>query len=355
MINLCEPYLTGNEWQYVEDCLDTRMLAIGRYIELFEEAIAIYTEAEYAVATSSGTAALHISLLVCGIKPSDLVMIPDLTFVATSNAVKYVNAHALLIDVDDNWQMDLDLLEQEVKRYKPKAVIIVHLLGSMCDMQRLLSICNKHSVKLIEDAAGALGSFQGKDVGSFKHAGTIGDVGCISFNGNKIITAGNGGMIITNDKELANKVRHLINQAKGKDFYHDEVGYNYRISNIHAAIGLAQFENLSAVLLKKRKIFELYDKLLEGIKKPAFNGNNWQYAITVKNRDSLINRLANAHIQASPVWQPLHTLPMYEMHASLKNSKKISDSSLFLPSHPNLKDSEIEHICKTVNDFDNKV
>lgn len=242
MIPLSVPNLNGNEWKYIKECLDTNWVSsVGSYVDKFEKSLVDFTGAKYAVSTVNGSAALHISMLLAGVQQNDYVIIPNVTFIASANTVTYLKASPILIDIDvDTWQMDLNLLEEflsketEVKNnachYKKNNRIIrcimpVHVLGNMCDMDKLIDIAGRFCLTIVEDATESLGSYYKE-----KHSGTFGLFGCISFNGNKIITTGGGGMILTNDETLAKKAKHLTTQAKSDSFeyLHDEIGYNYR-------------------------------------------------------------------------------------------------------------------------------
>jgi perosamine synthetase len=261
MIPLSVPNLAGNEWKYIKECLDTNWVSsVGSYVDRFELLLAEFTGAQYAVATSSGTTALHLSLLLAGVQPGDRVLVPNLTFVASANAVRHAGAEPIFVDVDaGTWQMDLDLVENylgsEQNRARVSAIMPVHVLGNMVDMKRLLALAARYELPVIEDATESLGTTLGGSA-----AGTFGLVGCLSFNGNKIITTGGGGMILTNDQSLAQRAKHLSTQAKADpiEFYHDEVGYNYRLVNVLAAMGVAQMEQLPGFLARKAEISAFY-------------------------------------------------------------------------------------------------
>ncbi|MEO1715323.1 MAG: LegC family aminotransferase, partial [Bacteroidota bacterium] len=279
MILLSGPNIAGNEWKYVKDCLDTGWVSsVGAYVSQFENMVAEFAGAKYGVATSSGTTALHISMILEGIGQGDYVIVPNVTFVASINSIKYTGADPVLMDVDPNsWQMDLDLLEKFLTEEcspgedglvytkngrRVKAIMPVHVLGNICDMDRLLRLAEQFGLTIIEDSTEALGSYY-----KGKHAGSFGKFGCFSFNGNKIITCGGGGVIVTDDEELAQKAKHLTTQAKADSFeyYHDEVGFNYRLVNVSAAIGVAQMEQLPGFIERKQEIAKHYMEELGGI------------------------------------------------------------------------------------------
>ncbi|MBS1927952.1 MAG: aminotransferase class I/II-fold pyridoxal phosphate-dependent enzyme, partial [Bacteroidetes bacterium] len=258
MVLLSGPNICGNEWKYVKDCLDTGWVSsVGSYVDQFEKMTAAFAGTKYAVATSSGTTALHISLILQGIGPGDYVIAPNITFIATCNSIKYTGAEPILIDTDpDTWQMDLSLLETflhdetELKNgatvlkrdgKRIAAIMPVHVLGNIGDMDKLMQLAKNYHLIVIEDSTEALGSYY-----RGRHSGSIGLLGTFSYNGNKIITTGGGGMIVTNDEALAKRAKHLTTQAKSDSFeyIHDEIGYNYRLVNVAAAMGVAQMEQL---------------------------------------------------------------------------------------------------------------
>ena len=247
-IPLSVPYLNGNEWDYIKECLDTNWVSsAGKFVDRFEGELAEYVGSDYAVATVNGTAAIHIALKLLGVDEGDKVLVPALTFIASVNPINYCNAEPVFLDSErETYNIDPEKMENVIKDLiakvdKPKALIVVHLYGHPADMDPILEICKKYDIKIIEDATESLGSeYKGKRTGS------IGDIGCFSFNGNKLITTGGGGMLVTDNKEYAEKARYLTTQAKDdpKQFIHNEVGYNYRLTNIQAAMGVAQLEQI---------------------------------------------------------------------------------------------------------------
>ena len=271
MIPLSVPYLNGNELKYVTDCINSGWISsAGSYVKRFEDSVANFVGAKHGIACMNGTVGLHISQIICDVKPRDYVIVPNLTFVATLNSVRYIGASPILIDVTPcSWQMNLDLLENFLKTKtelrkennrwfsfnksdgkRISAIIIVHALGNITNIQRLVKISNKHHITLIEDSAESLGSYYNE-----KHSGTFGKAGIFSFNGNKIISTGGGGVIVTDDEELARRAKHLTTTAKVDpiNYIHDSIGYNYRLVNILAAVGLAQMEQLPEILKRKKK------------------------------------------------------------------------------------------------------
>ena len=372
MVLLSGPNINGNEWKYVKDCLDTGWVSsVGSYVTDFEKKISDYVGSKYAVATSSGTAALHLSLLLSEVKNNDLVLVTNVTFIATLNAIKYVGASPILIDIDENsWQIDLDLVSDfldsktEIRNnvcvlkstgQRIKAIIPVHVLGNMCDMNKLVSICKKHNISIVEDAAESLGSsFEGK------HSGTFGELGCFSFNGNKIITSGGGGMIVTDNEDLAVRAKHLSTQAKADnfDYFHDAIGYNYRLTNVAAAIGLAQLEQLDDFIQKKHFIKDFYINSLNGLGDINFQtvdknviSNWWLFTIKTKNQKKLLKSLNENKLQSRPFWIPMNKLPMYknELYISKNDiSDKVYSNSLSIPCSTNISNKELSMVVDCI-------
>ncbi|PWK26177.1 perosamine synthetase [Arcicella aurantiaca] len=375
MIPLSVPNLAGNEWEYIKDCLDTNWVSsVGSYVNRFEQALADFTGAKYAIATSNGTSALHIGLQLSGVKQGDLVIVPNITFVATANAVKYTGASPLLIDIDtDTWQIDLDLLEKFLRnntqiingetyhldnQKRIKAIMPVHVLGNMCDMERLMEIANRFHLQVIEDSTEALGStFKGK------HAGTFGLFGTSSFNGNKIITTGGGGMILTNDETLAKRAKHITTTAKADayEYFHDEVGYNYRLVNILAAMGVAQMEQLPAFLIRKKAIADLYNAELlkiEGIIPQKITdgvqANHWLYTVKAPRQKELLKFLGENGIQARPFWVPMNRLPFMSEELYITENDvagNIYGQCVSLPCSTNITDEEVKVVIELIKDF----
>ena len=364
MIPLSIPNLSGNEWQYVKDCLDTGWISsAGAYVSKFEEAIQNYTGVKYAIACMNGTAGLQVSLNLAGVSSNDIVLAPNLTFVATLNAISHSGAQIALIDVcEDSWQMDIDLLQNwlanntttkyvnkkpvttEIASGKKIGTIMpVYVLGGFVDLDKLVEISATYGIPLIEDSTEALGSFK-----NGKHAGTFGLTGVLSFNGNKIISTGGGGMILTNDKEIANRAKHITTTAKTDplDYFHDEVGYNYRLVNVLAAIGVAQMENFERILKRKKEIDALYRKELEGVGDIKFQENDndsdpncWLFTLRTKKMRALLNHLNSKEIQSRPFWTPMNNLPMYKdlLYITQNDiSNKIFKECISIPSSSNL-------------------
>jgi len=377
LIPLSEPVISGNEWSYIKDCLDTGWIStVGTYVTRFEEVIASYIGTKYAVATVNGTSALHVSLIASGVQPDDEVIVPALTFISSVNVIRYCNAYPVFMDCNECFlcidvQKVIDFIRNECEQRnngytynketnrRVKAVIPVHVFGHPSDMDKLLEVCKENNIDIIEDATESLGSeYKGKKTGSF------GKAGCFSFNGNKIITAGGGGMIVTDDEVLANKIRHLTTQAKKDPFEydHDEIGYNYRLNNIQAAMGVAQMEKIEEFVQIKRKNTELYKELLADIEELELleeaewaKSNYWLNIIKVPktHKNPLIEDLLSKNIQVRPVWKLISSLPMYSGFQSYKidRADDVYESCISLPSSVNLKQSEIEYIANEIANY----
>ena len=375
MIPLSVPNISGNEWQYIKDCLDTSWVSsVGSYVNQFERVTAEYTGAKYAVATSNGTSAIQIALMLAGVKANDLVIAPNITFVASINAIKYTGAKPILIDIDfDTWQMDVDLLEDFLinntfvenntcfhkdTRQIIRAILPVHVLGNIGNMDKLMSLANQYHLHVVEDSTEALGSYY-----KGKHAGTFGLLGTLSYNGNKLITTGGGGMILTDDEELAKKAKHLTTQAKAKpdEYFHDEIGYNFRLVNVLAAMGVAQMEQLTTFLKRKSEITAFYNARLskiEGFVNQKIlvdvNPNYWLYTIKIPRAKSLLAHFKNLAIEARPFWVPMNQLPANEndlYYTKTDVSNQIYDTCVSLPCSTNITDEQLETVVKHIKQF----
>ncbi|OAV44312.1 LegC family aminotransferase [Lewinella sp. 4G2] len=375
MIPLSIPNLAGNEWAYVKQCLDTGWVSsAGKFVNQFEDEVRGFTGAGHAIACMNGTAALHVAQIIAGVGPGDLVIAPNITFVATLNSISYTGAEAILLDTNPaTWQLDLDVLERFFEEeceltdqgliHKAdgktiKAVMPVHVLGNMCDMARLSELCTRVSAPIIEDSTEALGStFRGK------HAGTFGLFGTSSFNGNKIITTGGGGMIFTNDADLAARAKHLTTTAKTDplDYFHDEVGYNYRLVNILAAVGVAQMEQLSGIIETKKFIDEYYRSELAGVGDIRFqkitdgvDANCWLFTFRTSRMRELLTYLNANGVQSRPFWTPMNQLPMYNgyryYHVS-DESSKLHAEAISIPSSSNLTETDLATVVATIKNF----
>ena len=376
-IPLSEPSISGNEWQYVKECLDAGWVSsAGKYVELFEEKIVEYTGSKYAIACVNGTSALQVSLRLAGVQPGDEVIVPTLTFIAPVNAVIYNGATPVFMDADEFYNIDADKTIEFIKKetvYKGgftynkrtnsrlRAIIPVHVFGNAVWLDELIPLCEERNITIVEDASESLGTVYKKGKYFGKHTGTIGRLGCLSFNGNKIITAGGGGMILTDDEKLAEMARYLTTQAKDDPvrYIHHDIGYNFRLTNIQAALGVAQLEQLPAFLERKRETFIQYKTVIKnrdgisiaGVPKYA-NNNHWLNILKVdenkfsRDNDFLMFRLEKYGIQSRPVWYLNHLQKPYENCQSYKigYAIKLVDNSLCLPSSFSLGKNECEMI-----------
>ncbi len=372
MIPLSVPNIAGNEWKYVKDCLDTGWISsVGAYVTKFEQMVADFAGARHGVAAVNGTAALHIALLLSGVKQDDYVILPNLTFVASANSIKYVGAEPILIDADPNlWQMDLDLLEEFLENETDEkdgrliyikdgryigAIMPVHILGNMCDMDRFLSIVKKYPLPIVEDSTEALGtSYKGKSAGRFS------PLACFSFNGNKIISTGGGGVIVTDDEALAKHAKHITTTAKASadEYFHDEIGYNYRLVNVLAAIGVGQMELLPSFIQRKRECTAFYKKELTGVgdirfqqELPDVKTNAWLVTIQTDKQQELLNHLNTNNILSRRFWMPMNKLPMYKdcIYIQKKdNADYIYHTCLSIPSSTNITDQELAIVVKEI-------
>lgn len=376
-IPLSVPEIQGNEWKYVKDCLDTGWVSsVGEYVNRFEEMIAQTLAARRCVATSSGTSALHIALLVSGVQPDDEVLVSTLTFIAPVNAIRYAGAWPVLVDAEPQfWQMDPEKLSDFLKKNctlsngslrnrrtgrRVKAILPVHILGHPADMDAIMSVAHEFELTVIEDASECLGArYHGRA------AGTLGDIACFSFNGNKIITTGGGGAITTSNTEWAAKAKYLSTQAKDDpvEFVHGEIGYNYRLTNVQAAIGCAQLEMLDEYVAKKRKIASLYELGLRetpGVRlmpqAPWAENTFWLCTILVDekqfgmNSRDLIQKLQSRGIQSRPLWQPMHRSPVHcrAEATSCETADWLYASAVSLPSSVGLSQSDQQHVIEAI-------
>ena len=372
VIPLSVPNIAGNEWKYVKECLDTGWISsVGSYVTQFEQMVADFAGAKYGIASVNGTAALHIALLLSGVKQNDYVILPNLTFVASANSIKYLGADPLLIDADpDLWQMDLDLLEQFLEEETDErdgeliyvkdgrrigAIMPVHILGNMCNMDRFLSLIKKYPLPVVEDATEALGtSYKGK------HSGTFSPMGCFSFNGNKIISTGGGGVIVTDDERLARHAKHLTTTAKASvdEYYHDEVGYNYRLVNLLAAVGVGQMELLPSFIKRKKEAVAFYKNELEGVGDIRFQKeladvktNGWLFTIQTDHQQKVLDHLNANKILSRRFWMPMNMLPMYKDCVYIQkkdNAGYIYNTCLSIPCSTNITDEQLEIVAREI-------
>jgi perosamine synthetase len=372
MLLLSGPNIAGNEWKYVKECLDTGWVSsVGAFVTQFENMVAEFAGCKYGVATSNGTAALQIALQLAGVQRNDYVIVPNVTFIASINSIKYTGADPILIDVDtETWQIDIDLLEDFFKNettakkgtlvHKKDGRIIrcimpVHVLGNICDMDRLVKLAREYKLKMVEDSTESLGSYY-----KGKHTGGFGLMGCFSFNGNKIITTGGGGVIVTDDENLAKKAKHLTTQAKSDPFeyMHDEIGYNFRLVNVLAAIGVAQMELLPSFVKRKKEIDALYKKELQGIGDITFqkvdaavDPNCWLFTIMTEKQKEVLKILNDNKMQSRPFWVPMNKLKMFKDDVYYNNNDKsgyIYQRCLSIPCSTYITDDEVKAVAEKI-------
>ncbi|MEH2951658.1 LegC family aminotransferase [Candidatus Merdisoma sp. JLR.KK011] len=372
-IPLSVPNLKGNELAYVTEAVKTEWVSTaGPYIADFEKAAADYVHVPAACACQSGTAGLHLALKVLGIQPGEEVLVPTLTFVAAVNPVHYIGADPVFMDCDDTLTLDPkklkrfceeecefdgNILKNKTSCRKVTALVVVHVFGNLADMEEIMSLAGTYHLKVIEDATEALGSCYREGAYEGRYAGTIGDIGVFSFNGNKIITTGGGGMVVSQNPELTERCRFLSTQAK-KDtvyFVHEEIGYNYRMTNLQAALGLAQLEQLEEFIRIKKENYELYQK--EGIKLLPFRSdirsNYWFYSYLTDNRDGLIRYLEQHQIQSRPVWKLIHTLKPYAESRAYQIEKALwyYDRIVNIPCSSNLEGESVKRVAERIHSF----
>ena len=389
MISLHEPFFDKNEKKILHDCIESTWVSTsGKYIEEFEIEIVKYTGAKYAVSCINGTSALQISLLLLKIKNDEEVITPSLTFISPINAIKYNNANPVFMDSDNFYTIDIkktiEFILKKTTLVKIKkngkffyvsvnkdtkkiirALIVVHVFGNPVYLDKLKKICDQRKIKIVEDAAESLGSFYTKGKYKKRHVGTIGELGCLSFNGNKIITSGGGGMILTNNKSLATKAKYLINQAKNDPLFykHNEIGYNFRLSNLHASLGLVQLYKLKKFLFFKKKIHTQYSKFFSNIEYlnisdiPKYASSNYWLNILEINKKinktgfkKIVSDLKKLKIEVRPIWKPNHLQKMYNKYQQYKinNIKSFYFNRLCLPSSPMLTNKEVNYVCKSI-------
>lgn len=366
-IYLSPPHMSGREMKYVQEAFDSNWIApVGPNIDAFEEELCRYTGSKHALAVSSGTAAIHLALMALGTGSGDIVLCQSLTFVATANPIVYVGATPVFIDSEPvTWNMCPNALEDAISHYikigkKPKAVIVVHLYGMPAMLDEIMYLCKRHEIPLVEDAAEALGSeYRGRK------AGTLGDIGILSFNGNKIITTSGGGAMLSDNPLYIEKARFLATQAREpvEHYEHREVGYNYRMSNVCAGIGRGQLEVINERVAQRRANFKFYQTSLKGIPGIGFQdglagmfSNRWLTAVTVEDLNANAFHMQDAlwehGIEARPVWKPMHCQKIYETLPWFGGSvsERLFDRGVCLPSGSNLNDDDRKLIARIAGD-----
>lgn len=378
-IPLSVPNLKGNELKYVTTAVETEWVSTGGpYVDEFEKITAEYVHAKGAVSCQNGTSGLHIALLLTGVTKDDAVIVPTLTFIAAVNPVKYIGAEPVFMDCDDSLCMDPVKLERfceeecrltDGRLYDKqtgrhiKTLIVVHVFGNMADMEKICAIAEKYHLKVVEDATEAIGTYyiEGKFLG--RYAGTIGDVGVYSYNGNKIMTTGGGGMIVSDKEDYLVRAKHLTTQAKSDELYytHDDIGFNYRMTNLQAALGIAQMEQLEQFITVKADNYEHYKKAFEGVEglkllpvRRGIRSNYWFYALYCDgftlNRDELIQYLAKNRIQSRPVWGLIHEQEPYQGASAYKIEKAVTywEHVINIPCSTSLTKKEVDLVAAAV-------
>ena len=376
-IPLSAPSLNGNELEYLKECIDTEWVSsAGKYVELFEKNITEYTGSKYAVACVNGTSALQLSLILAGVTQGDEVIVPTLTFIAPINAISYNNATPIFMDADKYYNIDSEKTISFIKNetnYKEgvtynnrtnkkiSAIVPVHVWGNACWLDELIHLCNERNIAIVEDSSESLGTFYNSGNYAGKHTGSIGKIGCLSFNGNKIITTGGGGMILTDDLDLYEKAKYLTTQAKDDPirYIHNEIGYNFRLTNIQSAVGVAQLKQLPDFIKRKKEIYRQYQKSLDKIEGlflssvPKYAKNNhWLNILQIdtsrygNDREGIMRKLEENEIQTRPVWALNHLQKPYRncQHYKIENAISLVEKSLCLPSSSNLANENLNKI-----------
>lgn len=359
-IFLSSPHMSGNELKYIEKVFESNYIApLGEYVNKFEDSIKNYANIENALAVTSGTAAIHLALRVLGITKDDDVLASTFTFIGSVNAILYQGANPVFIDSDEEtWNLSPKLLNKylcECEK-KPKALIVTHLYGMCANIEKIADICRLHGVYLIEDAAESLGAiFKGK------HTGTFGDFGIYSFNGNKILTTSGGGMLISHNKDWIEKAKFYSTQAKEPfiHYEHLEYGYNYRMSNVLAAIGVGQMEVIEDRVAKKREIFEWYKEFLQDVEEIKLmpeleetRGNRWLTALTFEKSDynKIMKALEEVNVESRPLWKPMHMQPLFENSKAITDgtSENLYNKGLCLASSTTMTRDDVIMICDVI-------
>ena len=345
--------MSGKELEYIKEVFDSNFIApVGEFIERFEDSITEYTGSQHAAAVCNATSGLHLALRILDIKDSQ-VAVSTFTFIGSVNPILYERNEPIFIDVDEYWHMDLELLEKAFKENDIKAVMLPHIYGQVADIDPIVALCKKHGAYLIEDAAESLGAFY-----KGKHSGTFGILGVFSFNGNKLLTTSSGGVLVSDDEDLIKKAKFLATQAKEPEFIeyvHKEVGYNYRLSNVLAAIGVAQMEVIEERVEKKRKIFEWYREFLDEEFMPELpdtRGTRWLTTLTFSKRNpfEVMKRLRDNQIESRPLWNPMHLQPLFQRSKAYLNgrSERLFTTGLCLPSGTTLTKQQVKEICEII-------
>lgn len=359
-IQVAVPNLSGNEKKYVDDCLDTTWISSnGKYVKQFEDEFAKYVNSKNAISCCNGTVALHVPLIALGLQPGDEVIIPSLTYIATANSVRYCGAAPVFADcLKDTWNIDPEDIKRKITN-RTKGIMPVHLYGNPCDMDAIMEIAKEHNLFVLEDAAECHGAeYKGKK------AGTIGQAGIFSFFGNKIITCGEGGMIVTNDEKLDAQMRQLKGQGQdpNRRYWFTEVGYNYRMTNVAAAIGLGQLEKIDEHIQERKNVaswyFEEFKDFSEyvDIQKVTEGADSvwWMFSVLLKDsvkisRDDVMGKMDDMGIETRPVFYPMHIMPVYEdKNANCPVSEYVASRGMNLPTHALLSKEDVKYVCDTL-------
>lgn len=377
---LSVPNLKGRELEYVTTAVETEWVSTGGpYVNDFEAKIAEYAHAGAAASCQNGTSGLHLAMLAVGVTDEDLVIVPTLTFIAAVNPVKYIGAEPVFMDCDDSLCLDPqklrkfcaeecvidgDRLIDKTTGKTVKAVVVVHVFGNMADMEAIMDVAAEYKLKVIEDATEAIGTYYTEGRYANKYAGTIGDIGVYSFNGNKIITTGGGGMVVSDNKDYINHIRHISTQAKSDELYyeHDEIGFNYRMTNLQAALGLGQLEQLETFIATKNKNKALYKEALKDSRfsildnRSGIRSNCWFYALMCEDseeRDKLIVYLKENGIQSRPIWgliseqKPYEGARKYEIEKAFYYWQRVVN----IPCSTNLNEDDLHYVCDCLLKF----
>lgn len=358
MIPVYQPDLSGNEKKYLIECIESNWISSkGKFVHLFEEKFKEYIGIRFATTVSNGTVAIHLALVALGIEQGDEVIVPTLTYVASVNPIVQVGGKPVFVDsLEESWQMDPEDVRKKITP-KTKAIIIVHLYGQSAEIDTLMEIAREYNLLVIEDCAEAFGTlYKGK------HVGTFGDIATFSFYGNKTITCGEGGMVITKDERIYKRLIKLKNQgvSKEREYWHDVIGYNYRMTNMQAAIGLAQIERANEFINRKREIAELYKKYLADVpvivhkEQPNTFHSYWMVSILVErpeDKETLRSYLKEKGIETRPLFYPVHLMPMYATGERLAVAENLSSRGINLPSWPRLSNEQVEFICKRIKEY----
>ena len=358
-IFLSPPHMSGKEQDYIAEVFESNYIApLGAFVNRFEESIRQYAGVRYALALSSATAGLHLALSVLGIEKDDYVLASSFTFIGSVSAILYQNAKPIFVDSDESWNISPVLLKEAIDKApkKPKALIVTHLYGQVCKLDEIMAICKEEGIYLIEDAAESLGA-----TSQGKQSGTFGDIAVYSFNGNKILTTSGGGMLVSDNKAWIEKAKFLSTQAKEDyvHYEHKEIGYNYRMSNVLAAIGVAQMEVLDKRVDRRRNIFDMYQLELSNIDEITFmpeisesRGNRWLTTLCFDNTNpqDIIEALEEENIESRPLWKPMHMQPLFKDALVVEDgtSQRLFERGICLPSGSSMRDEDVMHVCDII-------